>query len=71
MKGSPNKTTFSWDIEWMYMTLEVGCYLVSRARHNPHEIGVRAMYIPHPPSPTGPFIFPTFSEIGPSIFPTC
>ena len=45
--------------------------MLSRARHNPHEIGVRAMYIPHPPSPTGPFIFPMFSEIGPPIFPTC
>jgi hypothetical protein len=44
---------------------------VSRARHNPHKIGVGATDIPHPPSPTGPFIFPTFSGIGPAIFPTC
>jgi hypothetical protein len=44
---------------------------LSRARHNPHKIGVGATDIPHPPSPTGPFIFPTFSGIGPAIFPTC
>lgn len=36
---------------------------MSWATHIPHRIGVGATHVPHRPSPTAPFVLPSFSAV--------